>query len=66
MNSKNFRVISPNTLKSSVLFKKISTLRRNNSRVCKIKNAKYSEYYFYMNEDIQGEFQIGISVPLTA
>ena len=29
-----------------------------------IKNAKLSGYYFYMNLNIQGDFQICISVPL--
>ena len=30
-----------------------------------IKNAKPSGYYFYMNLNIWGDFQICISVPLT-
>ena len=29
-----------------------------------MKNAKFSEYYFYMNANIKGDFQICISVPL--
>ena len=29
-----------------------------------IKNAKFSGYYFYMNTNIYGDFQICISVPL--
>ena len=29
-----------------------------------IQNAKFSGYYFYMNTNIQGDFQICISVPL--
>ena len=38
--------------------------RANNSRILRIKNAKFSEYCFYMNTNIQGDFQICISVPL--
>ena len=30
-----------------------------------IKNAKLSEYYFYMNTSLLGDFQICISVPLS-
>ena len=29
--------------------RKIQTLRQNNSRIFKIKNMKFSGYYFYMN-----------------
>ena len=36
----------------------------NNSRILAIKNAKFSGYYFHMNLNIQGGFQICISVPL--
>ena len=36
----------------------------NNSRILKIKNAKLSGYYFYMNLNICGDFQICIGVPL--
>ena len=32
-----------NMLKSSLLLKKIQTLRVNNSRICRIKNAKFSD-----------------------
>ena len=35
-----------------------------NSRILKIKNAKFSEYYFYMNLNVWEDFQICISVPL--
>ena len=38
-------------------------LRVNNSRILKIKNAKFSGHYFYMNLNIYGDFQICISVP---
>ena len=51
-------------LKISLLFKKIQTLRVNNSRTLTIKNAKFSGYYLYMNSNIWGNFQICISVPL--
>ena len=44
--------------------RKIQILRVNNSRIAKIKNAKLSGYYFYMNLDIWEDFQICISVPL--
>ena len=37
-------------LKSSLLFKKNKkTLRENNLSIFRIKNAKFSRYYFYMN-----------------
>ena len=36
----------------------------NNSGILTIKNAKLSGYYFYMNLDIWGDFQICINVPL--
>ena len=52
-----------NTLKSSLLLRKIQTLRVNNSRILRIQNTKFSRYFFYMN--ISGSFQICISVPLT-
>ena len=51
-------------LKSSLLLKKIQTSRVNNSRILKIKNMKFSGYYFYSNKNIEGDFQIRISVPL--
>ena len=38
---------------------------KNNSRILRIKNAKFSGCYFYMNTNIYGDFQICISVPLT-
>ena len=40
------------------------TLQINNYRNFKIKNAEFSGCYFYMNLNIQGDFQISISVPL--
>ena len=36
----------------------------NNSTILTIKNAKFSAYYFYMNLNIQEDFQICISAPL--
>ena len=47
-------------LKISLLFKKF---KKNNSRILRIKNAKFSGY-FYMNTNILGDFQICISAPL--
>ena len=36
----------------------------NNLRILTIKNAKFSECYFYINLNVRGDFQICISVPL--
>ena len=36
----------------------------NNLRILTIKNAKFSGFYFYMNLNLWGDFQICISVPL--
>ena len=44
--------------------KKLQTTWANNSRILRIKNAKFSGYCFYMNTNIYGDFQICISVPL--
>ena len=33
-------------------------------KILTIKNAKFSEYYFYINLNVWGDFQICISVPL--
>ena len=35
-------------------------------RILSIKNVKFSGYYFYMSSNIQEDFQICISVPLTS
>ena len=51
-------------LEISLPFQKIQILRVNNSKILRIKNAKLSEYYFHMNLNIWGDFQICISVPL--
>ena len=40
------------------------TSRANNSRILRIKIANFSEFYFYMNTNIKGVFQIYIIVPL--
>ena len=53
-----------NTLKSSLLFKKIRTLRANKLRIFGIQIAKFSGQYFHMNINIQRDFRICISVPL--
>ena len=41
----------------------LQTLRANYSRSRRIKNAKFLGYCFYMNTNIQVDFQICISVP---
>ena len=51
--------------KLAYFLRKIQTLRVNNSRILPIKNAKLSGYYFYMNLNMWGDFQICISVPLS-
>ena len=53
-------------LKISLLFKKFAKVMVNNSRILRIKNAKFSGYCFYVNKNILGDFQICISVPLSA
>ena len=42
----------------------MQNLRVNNSIIIRIKNETLSRYYFYMNSNTQGDFQICISVPL--
>ena len=42
------------------------TSRENNSRILRIKNAKFSGYCFYMKIHILADFQICISVPLNS
>ena len=80
LNPKNSRVIRPSRLRNvclqiyrnnkiclkiAYLLRKIQTLPVNNSRITRTKNAKFSEYYFYLNTNIYGDFQIRISVPLS-
>ena len=48
-------------LKLAYFLRKIQTLRVNNSRILTIKNSKFLGYYFYMNLNIWGDFQICIS-----
>ena len=48
-------------LKVSLL---LQASRTNNSRILQIKNAKFLGYCFHVNTNIQGDFQICISVPL--
>ena len=43
----------------------MQTLRVNNSIIIRIKNA-FSGYYFYINTNIYGDFQICISVTLNS
>ena len=38
----------------------------NYSRILTIKNAKFLGYYFYINLNIKGDFQICISAPLSS
>ena len=42
----------------------LQTSAINNSRILKSKTAKFSGYYFYINTNMQKDFQICISVPL--
>ena len=51
-------------LKISLLLKKFTNFTRNNSIIIRIKNAKFSDYCFYMNTNIYRNVQICISVPL--
>ena len=52
-------------LKISLLFKKLQTSRTNNSKILRIKNARFSGYCFCMNTNKWGNSQICISVSLT-
>ena len=52
-------------LKISLLLRNLETSRANNSRIIRIYNATFSGYCFYINRNIQGDFQICISVPLS-
>ena len=51
-------------LKNSLLFRNLQTSRANNSKILRIKNAKFSGHWFYMKTIILRDFQICISVPL--
>ena len=50
--------------KLAYLSRNLQTLRAINSRILRIKNAKFSGHCFYMNTNIQTNFQICISLPL--
>ena len=52
--------------KVAYFLRKMQTLRVNNSRILTIQNVKFSGYYFYMERNIWRDFQICISVPLSA
>ena len=51
-------------LKIGRLFKKFTNFTGKQLRIRRIKNSKSSEYCLYENTNIQGDFQICISVPL--
>ena len=51
-------------LKISLRFKKFTNFTGYNSRILRIKNAKFSGYCFYINTNMLGDFQICIRVPL--
>ena len=51
--------------KLAYFLRNFQTSPANNSRILRIKIAKFSEYCFYTNTNIQWEFQICISVLLT-
>ena len=50
--------------KLAYFLRNFKTSRVNNSRILRIKNAKFSGYYFYMNANISWDFQICICVPV--
>ena len=51
--------------KKAYFLRNLQTSRINNSRILKIRNAKFSGYGFYMNTNIQLDFQICISVMIS-
>ena len=51
--------------KFAYFLRNLQTLRTNNSRIPRIKTAKFSWYCFYMNTNIWGDFQICVRVSLT-
>ena len=51
-------------LKISLLFKIFTTLRVHNLIIFKFQNVTVPGYYFYINKNIQGDFQFRISVSL--
>ena len=46
------------------MLRDLQTSRANKLRIPRIKNAKFLGYCFYMNTNIQRDFQICISIPL--
>ena len=50
--------------KVAYFWRKIQTLRVNNSKILRIQNAKFWGHYFYLNTNIWRNFQICVSVPL--
>ena len=50
--------------KLAYFLRNLTTSRENNSRIIEIKNVKFSGYCFYMNTNVQEDFQICFSVPL--
>ena len=54
-----------NISKLAYFLENLQTSRANNSRILRVKDAKFFGQCFYLNISIQGEFQICISVPLT-
>ena len=52
--------------KVGYLLRKMQTSRVSNSRILRIENAKCSGYYFDINPNIQWNFQIYISLPLSS
>ena len=52
-------------LKLAYFVGKIQAFRVNKSRILTIRDVKLSGYYFFMNYNVHGDFQICISVPLS-
>ena len=50
--------------KLAYFLRNLQTSRANNSRVLRVKNAKFSRCCFYMNTNIYENFQVCISVPI--
>ena len=59
-NQKQYKIF-----KLAYFLRNLHISRANNLRILTIKNAKISRLCFYMNTNIQRDFQICISVPLT-
>ena len=53
-----------NNRRLAYFLRNLQTSRASNSRILKIKNAKFSGYCFYIKTNIYGDFQICVSVPL--